>query len=92
MKAVYDCRLIIILKGVLVEEVFAQAGSTTLQLGNVITQLLDSLGLLGQEVGLDEVAHLEYQRMGEMTSRCYVNNVMYDVGYVIERIQARYLN
>lgn len=42
----------------LVEKVLSQASTAAFELGDVVAQFFDRLGLLGQEVGLDEIAHL----------------------------------
>ena len=43
----------------LVEEVFAQAGTAAFQVGDDFTEFLDGLCLLGQKLALDKVAHLK---------------------------------
>ena len=45
--------------GLLVKLVFTKARPNTLQVGDVVTQLLDSFHLLMQIVTLNEVSHLE---------------------------------
>ena len=45
-------------KGFLVEVVHSMAGANPLEVGDVVSQLLDARHLLVQEVALDEVCHL----------------------------------
>ena len=45
-------------KGFLVEVVHSMAGADPLEVGDVVSQLLDARHLLVQEVALDEVCHL----------------------------------
>ena len=51
--------------GLLVKLVFTKARPNTLQVGDVVTQLLDSFHLLMQIVTLNEVGHLEQKNKQE---------------------------
>ena len=48
----------------MVEGVLSKAGSHPLEHGPVVTQLLDALDLLVEEVALDEIGHLSRKKGG----------------------------
>jgi len=52
----------------LVEHVFAQTTANTLQVGDVIFQLLDCFNLLVKEIRLDEILELN-KKIGTVTSK-----------------------
>merc|ERR1712062_179777 len=54
-----ECSLVAIaMEGLLVEHVFAEAGTDALEVGDVVRQLLDGFHLLSEEVALNPVCHL----------------------------------
>ncbi len=58
-------RCSVVSEGLVVKVVLSMAGPHTLEVGNVVSHLLNPLDLLRQVVGLNEVSHLYGEERGE---------------------------